>query len=174
MSQNYYIRDNIVNHLVSKIGLTKDYAKDLEIGIFNWTIENSISYQISQNWNDDRFINLYKGKALTIITNLDEKTYLNNQKLLMRLNEGEFLPHEIPYMINSRIFPEKWYKILDDKMRRDNLILSDSTPVANTTQYKCSKCKKKECSYYLAQIRSADEGMSCFVSCLNCGNQWRC
>ncbi len=174
MSQNNQVRDITVKYLKSKIGLTDAYAKDLEIGIFNWTLENSKNYQISQNWSDDRFINLYKGKSLSILCNLDSNSYLNNQKLLKRLQEGEFLPHEIPFMDNYRIYPERWYKILDDKLRRDNLILNDSTPVANTTQFRCGKCKKRECSYYESQTRSSDEPMTCFVSCLNCGNQWRC
>ena len=38
---------------------------------------------------------------------------------------------------------------------------------------KCGRCKKKECSFYQLQTRSADEPMTTFVTCLNCGNRWK-
>ena len=43
-----------------------------------------------------------------------------------------------------------------------------------TSEFKCRKCKKRECSYYQLQTRSADEPMTTFVTCLNCGNNWKC
>ena len=38
--------------------------------------------------------------------------------------------------------------------------------------FTCGRCKKKECTYYQLQTRSADEPMTTFVSCLICGNKW--
>ena len=38
----------------------------------------------------------------------------------------------------------------------------------------CFKCKKRKCSYYQMQTRSADEPMTTFVTCLLCGNNWQC
>ena len=35
-------------------------------------------------------------------------------------------------------------------------------------------CGKNKCTYYELQTRSADEPMTTFVSCLNCGNHWKC
>ena len=45
---------------------------------------------------------------------------------------------------------------------------------ANTDNYTCRKCKSKECSYYQLQTRSADEPMTTFVTCIKCGNRWKC
>ena len=42
-----------------------------------------------------------------------------------------------------------------------------------TDQYQCSRCHKRECTYYQLQTRSADEPMTTFVTCLNCGKRWR-
>lgn len=37
----------------------------------------------------------------------------------------------------------------------------------------CGKCKKNSVDYYEKQTRGADEPMTLFAHCLNCGNRWR-
>ena len=37
----------------------------------------------------------------------------------------------------------------------------------------CSKCKKNQTMFYQLQTRSADEPISTFISCCNCGFKWR-
>lgn len=44
---------------------------------------------------------------------------------------------------------------------------------ATTNMFRCHKCKKRECTYYQLQTRSADEPMTTFVQCTNCNNRWR-
>ncbi|CAD6566954.1 MAG: RNA polymerase II elongation factor [Cyphobasidiales sp. Tagirdzhanova-0007] len=44
---------------------------------------------------------------------------------------------------------------------------------SETDMFECGKCKKRRTTYYQMQTRSADEPMTTFVSCLNCGNNWR-
>ena len=39
--------------------------------------------------------------------------------------------------------------------------------------FQCGKCKKKKTTYYQLQTRSADEPMTTFVTCHNCGNRWK-
>lgn len=40
--------------------------------------------------------------------------------------------------------------------------------------FTCGKCKLKKCTYTQAQTRSADEPMTTFVLCCNCGHRWKC
>jgi DNA-directed RNA polymerase subunit M/transcription elongation factor TFIIS len=40
--------------------------------------------------------------------------------------------------------------------------------------FKCGRCRSMKTSYYEMQTRSADEPMTVFVSCLNCGKNWKC
>ena len=37
---------------------------------------------------------------------------------------------------------------------------------------RCGKCKQRKVEYYQQQIRGADEPMTCFCYCLNCGKRW--
>lgn len=36
----------------------------------------------------------------------------------------------------------------------------------------CGSCKQRKVDYYQQQIRGADEPMTCFCTCLNCGARW--
>ena len=42
-----------------------------------------------------------------------------------------------------------------------------------TDMFKCGKCKKSNCTYNQVQTRSADEPMTTFVFCRECGNRWK-
>ncbi|MBN3290357.1 TCEA3 protein, partial [Polypterus senegalus] len=42
-----------------------------------------------------------------------------------------------------------------------------------TDLFQCAKCKKKNCTYNQVQTRSADEPMTTFVLCNECGNRWK-
>ncbi|VDP28104.1 unnamed protein product [Soboliphyme baturini] len=42
-----------------------------------------------------------------------------------------------------------------------------------TDMFKCGKCHKKNCTYTQVQTRSADEPMTTFVFCRECGNRWK-
>ncbi|KAK7047744.1 transcription elongation factor TFIIS [Paramarasmius palmivorus] len=44
---------------------------------------------------------------------------------------------------------------------------------AETDAFQCARCKQRKCRYRQAQTRSADEPMTTFVTCINCGNKWR-
>ncbi|KAF5909041.1 transcription elongation factor A protein 2-like isoform X6, partial [Clarias magur] len=42
-----------------------------------------------------------------------------------------------------------------------------------TDMFVCGKCKSKSCTYTQVQTRSADEPMTTFVMCNQCGNRWK-
>jgi transcription elongation factor S-II len=58
-------------------------------------------------------------------------------------------------------------KAIKDKNKFENNI------EASTDMFMCRKCKSRRCTYAQAQLRSADEPMTTFVSCLDCGCRWR-
>ena len=62
--------------------------------------------------------------------------------------------------------------LLDAKTTRDRYLYEINKEMA-TDAYTCGRCFKKECTYYQLQTRSADEPMTTFVTCLNCGKRWK-
>ena len=75
-------------------------------------------------------------------------------------------------MSSQELFPEHWKEMLDAKYKKEKFMY-ESKPEAMTDQFKCGRCKSRECTYYEMQTRSADEGMTCFITCINCGNRWK-
>ena len=168
------IRKKFINIVKDKkhIKLTELQIKDLEIGIYNWTIDFSDKNQIIKNWNNNKFKTIYINKCVSVISNLDPKLYLKNKTLYKRLKNEEFTPHEIPYMPLENIYPERWNYIIDDIIKKEEATMNNKN-ISKTDQFKCGKCKKRECSYYELQIRSADESATLFITCLNCGAHWK-
>lgn len=64
---------------------------------------------------------------------------------------------------------------VDAKIAEQNLHNSQMAKdtAAETDQFKCNRCQQRRCKYYQMQTRSADEPMTTFVTCVNCGNRWR-
>jgi DNA-directed RNA polymerase subunit M/transcription elongation factor TFIIS len=152
--------------------LSADEQEDFERGIYNFTLEEAKRHSVRRVWENPEFAALYTIQAKRCVSNLDSSSYIVNPRLLRRLKDGEFLPHEIPFMSYSDLFPEKWHELQETATKREAKMLSVDKSMA-TDMFKCSKCHKRECTYYELQTRSADEPMTQFIRCLNCGKQWR-
>lgn len=59
----------------------------------------------------------------------------------------------------------------NDTEHRDRTRVSDAEIVEGL--FRCSKCRSRRTTYYSVQTRSADEPMTNFVTCVDCGNRWR-
>jgi transcription elongation factor S-II len=149
----------------------KTYFKHIERELFNYTIENGISKNVMPTWNI-LFKNIYINKARSLYTNLCKNNYVNNVRLLDRLRNQEFTPKQFINLSHQDMFPEHWKELIDEKYRRDK-VLYETKKEAMTDQFKCGKCRSKETCYYEMQTRSADESMTIFITCLNCGNRWK-
>jgi transcription elongation factor S-II len=165
-------RSSVTMMIKNKTNVTDEQAKDLEIGIYNWTIDYSDKNKIIKSWKNARFSKIYIEKARSVISNLDKDAYVQNTRLLNRLEEKEFAPHEIPFMKAEETFPELWKETIDAYMKKyKNAYIQQDLPV--TEMFRCSKCGKRRCTFYTMQTRSADEGETVFVNCLNCGKKFK-
>lgn len=170
------MQDNVSRtHVIQKlmnVGISEIEAKDMEIGIFNHTIDYCNQHNIPCNWVSPGFEQAYLCKARQIYANIQPSTYIQNKRLLTRLREKEMLPHELSYMKREELYPERWQAIMDRA-----LVLQKNAyeprMIAMTDQYTCGKCKKKKITYYELQTRSADEPTTHFFTCLNCGHRWK-
>lgn len=155
-----------------KLSLTEVQAKDLEIGVYNYCIDYATEHLIPLTWNSDMFKELYLGKARSIYANLSPKSSIQNKRLIKRLKDKEFMPHEVAMMQPENMYPELWKDIMDRELLRTKAAYEPQA-TAMTDRYTCGKCKKNRCSYYELQTRSADEPMTMFITCLHCGHRWK-
>ncbi len=152
--------------------LSEPDQADFERGIYNFTVEDSKRRIVHSVWENPEFTQLYLINARRTIANLDPTSYINNARLLERFRDGEFRPHDIAFMNYSDLFPEKWGAMIELAIKREAKMLEVDKSMA-TDMFKCSRCGKRQCTYYEMQTRSADEPMTQFIRCLNCGKQWR-
>jgi transcription elongation factor S-II len=141
-------------------------SKNIEIGIYNYSIQEADSKKIIKKWDNIYFTELYISKLRTILNNL-------TPELIDKINKNEILPHTIAFMSHQELQPDKWSELLDMKRKLDESLFNSNIASA-TDMFTCYKCKAKRTTYYQLQTRSADEPMTTFVTCLECGNRWKC
>lgn len=167
-------RNNVSINLIERLKnvgmIANDYdkmAKNLEKGIYNSCIIDAGNKNIVKKWDNEYFIHIYIDKLRSVYNNLD------SEYLIDSINSKSIKIHQIAFMSHQEMRPTKWKKLIDDKKIRDE---NKYTPKieASTDNFTCWKCRSKKCTYYQLQTRSADEPMTTFVTCLSCGQRWRC
>ena len=171
-NNKHIVRDKFRELLKTNIGLNDLEATDLEIGIFNSTLDYANSLHIQLSWNHPLFMETYINNARSIYSNLKKDSYIQNTELIDRLKNKEFLPHDLAYMAKEEIFADRWKDIID-KQKLKLKAAYEVKQVSMTDAIKCGKCRNNKVSYYELQIRSGDEGITQFFSCITCGHRWR-
>ena len=152
---------------INKICSNEKKSKHLEIGIYNYAINEAKNRKIVKKWDNPYFTQIYTDRVKTILRNIRKSEKLLN----ILLNSKK--PHEIAFMTHQEMDTTKWQSIIEDKIKRDKNKY-ETKMEASTDTFTCRRCKSKECTYYQMQTRSADEPMTTFVTCINCNNRWKC
>lgn len=160
---------NFRKNIVAKLNVILNDDKksiNMEKAIYNFTIKEGKIQKIINKWDNKQFVTLYISKLWTIFNNL------KNPTILKQLNDGEILPQTLPFMSHQEMNSDRWKDLIERKIKRDESKYSNRLE-ASTDMFTCSKCKSKKCTYYELQTRSADEPATIFVTCLNCGKNWK-
>ena len=158
-------RENVVKS-IELIIQNQKISDNLEKGIYNHTLKLCEEKQLIKKWSNEAFVVLYIQKLRTLIINLQ------NKPLLDKLLSKSLKAHEFVYLSHQELRPDLWEILLEEKKIKDE---NKFTPKieASTDDFICGKCKSKKCTYYQLQTRSADEPMTTFVTCLDCGNRFK-
>jgi transcription elongation factor S-II len=113
----------------------------------------------------------YKGKMRSLFQNLKNKS---NPQLRQRVLSGDIPPKQFVVMSHDEMKSDT-RRTEDKKLKEENMNQAMVAQVekAISTEFQCGKCKQKKVSYSQAQTRSADEPMTTFCECMNCGNRWK-
>ena len=156
--------------------IRSEYNKKLNIYVKNDDISNKIEksiYNFSKNFclNNKEFNieDIYLDKITNILSNINTDNEIKNTYFLKGILNGNINIDTICNLKPWQIFPEKWEKLIN----RNILIEEKKKNFSTTNIFKCNKCKKRKCSVYQKQTRSADEPMTTFVHCIVCSNAWK-
>jgi DNA-directed RNA polymerase subunit M/transcription elongation factor TFIIS len=159
---------------IEQIGsLLKDVnATELERCMYNSCISEAHARHVTCHWRNSLFQHIYQTKVRHIIGNLLPNGYVQNTKLLSDLHAGKYTLEELCNLDTYMMCNERWRDFIHRRTQREKRQLEGNKAMA-TDQFYCTKCHKRECTYYEMQTRSADEPMTVFITCLNCGKHWR-
>jgi transcription elongation factor S-II len=106
-------------------------------------------------------------KARSLIYSLSHVPQFNE-----KVNTGKITPAEMVKMTPQQIYPEnpRWQYT---NYGKQHTIIRPPESVTNGVPCINSKCRSKNTTYFQLQTRSADEPMTTFYTCGECGKNWR-
>ncbi|XP_043117258.1 transcription elongation factor A protein 3 isoform X10 [Puntigrus tetrazona] len=113
----------------------------------------------------------YKNRVRSRISNLKDP---KNPNLRKNVLAGAIDLNRIAIMTAEEMASDE-LKQLRNVMTQEAIREHQMAKTGGTTTdlLQCGKCKKKNCTYNQVQTRSADEPMTTFVLCNECGNRWK-
>lgn len=169
------IRKKVIIELDNLFKKTKTPFKgvNVEHHIYNYTIEKCDKDLICCHWEDKLFKMVYLDKVKSIFSNIEKKVYgVINKDLPNLIKQKKITPANLVYLDYTKLFPTNWQSIIDEKIKQAEL-QKERIKHKTTDLFTCYKCKENQCTYFELQTRSADEPITTFITCLNCGNKWK-
>ncbi|KAK9468577.1 transcription factor S-II, central domain-containing protein [Lipomyces arxii] len=113
----------------------------------------------------------YKTKMRSLYSNLKDS---KNPTLRYRVVSGEISADRL-YRMSPQEMASDDLKNEIKRLEEKNLFNAQGAKESRavTDRFTCGKCKQKKVSYYQLQTRSADEPLTTFCTCENCGNRWK-
>lgn len=113
----------------------------------------------------------YRNRIRSRISNLKD---LKNPNLRISVLLGIITPERLAVLtaeeMASDALKQERSKLNDQAINEHQLATDEGT---GTDLIQCGRCKLNNCAYTEAQTRSADEPMTLFVFCKNCGHRWK-
>ncbi|CAH1388671.1 unnamed protein product [Nezara viridula] len=113
----------------------------------------------------------YKNRVRSRVANLKDG---KNPQLRSNFLAGAISAQKLAVMTAEEMASDEM-KALRNKFVKESIDDAQLATVQGTKTdlLKCAKCKKRNCTYNQVQTRSADEPMTTFVLCNECGNRWK-
>ncbi|XP_070555924.1 transcription elongation factor A protein 1-like isoform X2 [Ptychodera flava] len=113
----------------------------------------------------------YKNRIRSRVANLKDS---RNPGLRQKVLSGEITPERIATMTADEMASDEMKELRKNYTKeaiRDHQMAT--TGGTKTDLLKCGKCGKRNCTYNQVQTRSADEPMTTFAYCNECGHRWK-
>nr|XP_030146335.3 transcription elongation factor A protein 3 isoform X4 [Taeniopygia guttata] len=160
------VRDKCIEMLTAALRMDDDYK---EFGVNCEKMASEIEDHIFQELKSTDM--KYRNRVRSRISNLKDP---KNPALRRNVLCGAIEPSLIARMTAEEMASDELKKLRNamtqEAIREHQMAKTGGTV---TDLFQCGKCKKKNCTYNQVQTRSADEPMTTFVLCNECGNRWK-
>jgi len=113
----------------------------------------------------------YTAKFRSLFSNLKDPL---NDGLRNALFTGDLTPERLIMMSHEELAnPKLQQQRKELKEYQQEARRGDRHMEATCTMFTCLKCNQNKTTYFQLQTRSADEPMTTFVTCCNCGHHWK-
>lgn len=189
---NHALRDHVRTMLDGAIGSSGPLARNIEIAILNWAVRSTKSAAQAASWENPYFRRLYKQKSVMLLSELKRApvaklslavvdgrvraTIGMEPQLVQRLRTKELDVKKLASYPPEVLWPDGPWAAAMLKNREKELAIERAKAAESDYEglFKCGKCKSTKTTYYQMQTRSADEPMTTYVTCRNCGSKWKC
>ncbi|XP_050182543.1 transcription elongation factor A protein 3 isoform X2 [Myiozetetes cayanensis] len=160
------VRDKCIEMLTAALRMDDDYK---EFGVNCEKMASEIEDHIFQELKSTDM--KYRNRVRSRISNLKDP---KNPGLRRNVLGGAIEPALIARMTAEEMASDE-LKQLRNAMTQEAIREHQMAKTGGTVTdlFQCGKCKKKNCTYNQVQTRSADEPMTTFVLCNECGNRWK-
>ena len=179
-------RKNICTKLHSILELSKpDLTEWNEHAVAQLCVSRTTEIEASMQEKLGRDRSAYMDKARSLCFNLKKNKSLREQVLM-----GSIAADNLVTMTSEQMAPkekkeerEAQVKKLADSRRLDweqaneakiNEMCGIKGELLSASLFTCGRCKSTKTTSTQKQTRSADEPMTVFVLCMNCGKRWKC
>ena len=152
-------RNFVIDRLSNKLDLKNDdkIVLNIEKSLFNASLKYATKHNIEKSWDNKTFNHIYKQKYTSLVIDFDN----NSINMIEQIKNKNITAQSVAFLNQEEIFPDKWkiVEFVDDDIQEGI--------------FKCRKCSSRKTTYYSLQTRSADEPMTNFITCIECGNRWK-
>ncbi|CAO2589571.1 Transcription elongation factor A protein 3 [Lemmus lemmus] len=160
------VRDKCVEMLSAALKAEGSHSHHAPPWMARWPLTRTHIYQELKSTDMK-----YRNRVRSRISNLKDP---RNPSLRQNVLSGAISPGLIAKMTAEEMASDE-LRELRNAMTQEAIREHQMAKTGGTTTdlLRCSKCKKKNCTYNQVQTRSADEPMTTFVLCNECGNRWK-
>jgi len=151
---------------------TEEQHHEIEQAILKNALSDADTKYVMKHFDNSLFQVCYMNSARKILSNLDSTSYVKNTQLLSKLLQKDLEIEHLATMTCMDYAPTLYTGMRDRMLLREQQQLEGNKAMA-TDMFKCGRCHKREATFYELQTRSADEPMTKFITCVNCGNHWK-
>lgn len=188
---NHPLREYARQAFIGKLGPGAT-ARNAEISVLNWAVQRTRATGKEASWESNAFRGVYKNKLAWLLKEMGRgesvvaTLAVDGDRVRLELALEPQLVHRLKRkMLDVKnlakypaeiLWPEGPHAAAIFKAREKDLMIEKAKAAEEDYNglFKCGRCKSVKTTYYQMQTRSADEPMTTYVTCKNCGAKWKC